>query len=230
MPKGFLPVRDQDLMLWAQSFAARIQQPPADGWLSPDRIAAFVQAFEDYAQALARCVPSEQSQSVTRAKNAARAVLRQRAGECSRIIQANPDVSDPQRIALGLSVRKPPTRIGRPDDIPTVEPTMEGRRLTVQLSTMLGRRRKPHGVAGARVYGCAGQRAAEDPTMWTLLGTTSTSVFRHDFSSDMPPGTPIWVAACWFNPRTECGPTSEPRQTWIQFGGPMLITSNLKAA
>jgi len=51
--------------------------------------------------------------------------------------------------------------------------------------------------------------ALDDMDAWTWRGNTSRTTTRIDFPGNTPPGSTVWVTACWFNMKSQSGPMAQ---------------------
>jgi hypothetical protein len=121
-------------------------------------------------------------------------------------------LTDQQRYDLSITIRANPTRIARPDSTPELMVlSMNARRLKLlaqRIDTLgLG---KPKGVAGVSVFYFIGERPAADAAQWTLLTNSSRARIDVLLPATVTPGTTVWLAARYFNPRSQAGPSSNP--------------------
>jgi hypothetical protein len=174
--------------------------------------------------------PVTRTRAAVAAKDDARAALRKLVGWMSRIIQGVASVSDAQKIELGLNVRKSYTRVARPASAPNLwVDSLRGSAFRVQLREPASNGRGlPPGVAGANLYYCVAEHQ-DGASAWTFAEATSRADLTVHLPASIPPGSRVWFAARWFNPRQETGPFSRPVGAWVQFGG-MPETVSLKAA
>ena len=86
-----------------------------------------------------------------------------------------------------------------------------------------GWRDKPFGVAGATIYVQVAEKPSQSMSEWASLGNFT----RPKLSLTLPtwlctPGSKIWLAACWYNPRGQAGPMSHTADLYLPGGGTML--------
>lgn len=88
----------------------------------------------------------------------------------------------------------------------------------------------PRDARMAMVIRYVGENPPRNRKDWGLLKSSTTTRFSARLDREYPPGTNVWVAACWTNSRGERGPWSEPVWTRIQFDGPLQSLTLSKAA
>lgn len=209
----FLPRREIELRNWSARFCAKIVAEPEAYGLTAELAAdyrvkndAFVAAF-DIANK-----PDTRTTGAVQAKNTAMRPLRKAARKLARIIHSRPDVSGEQKTNLGLTVRRPGGRVGRlprPGSAPWLRiEAIKGRRITLALSDPVQpfRRGLPVGVDMVMIMAYVGDRPPEDSAGWYSCGMTTKMKFVTTLPDHVPPGTPVWFAAIWQNPRGQMGP------------------------
>lgn len=157
MPVTYIPSTDGDFSTWSNNFSALITAAPTSYGLTASdgsALAALVTTWNAaYAAALSGATRGPFSVNV---KDTARANLTARARQLQAIIQANPGVTDSQKTALGLTVRKTlPTPIPAPTTSPLLQfiaatPLQHTLRFSDQATPAL--RAKPFGVLSLQLY------------------------------------------------------------------------------
>lgn len=232
--QSFLPSTDTGLLDWAANFGLKITATPAVFGLTPAQATAFEAFRLSYANLLAKVLdPAQRTQVIVSQKDEAKRALRNNASELSKIIQGQATVTDAMKIDLRLNVRKSPTPIPVPDEMPEMDIlSVTGRTVKARLhSATIEHRRKPNGVSGANLWTFVGETPPEELSGWLFQGTTTRTLFEIEFPVTVEQGSKVWLAAAWFNPRGQTGPVSDPVSTFIQYGGVTLTnTQNLKKA
>jgi hypothetical protein len=72
-------------------------------------------------------------------------------------------------------------------------------------------------VLGATILRHDGPTAPATLTGWTWHCNTGLTRLAIKFPP-LPPGTQVWLTACWFNTRFDQGPFSNPRHTHLGYG------------
>jgi len=138
--------------------------------------------------------------------------------------QSAANMTDAKRRALGITIRKSPTRHPVPRTFPTVE--LRSQRLnTVEFALRdsaqrEGRPRKPAGIRGATLYTHLGDHPPTTLSDWTVKGTTTKTVNEISMPDNTPFGATLWIAAAWLNTRLEHGPLGDPAS--VRLGGGIM--------
>jgi hypothetical protein len=222
MPRDFYPRREADIVRFTANFSAKINaDAPLYGLTEPAaaEYAVVQQAFAQ-AYAVAQC-PSTDSSSATAAKEAERVALERATRPLVRLIKANPNVTDEMRVNLGLPRQTQRRRhVPAPDAAPLLRVVKS---VAGAISVRLGdatsmRRGKPRDVCRAVVLGYIGENPPADPRQWSLAAIPSRATAQLHFNPNLPPGTKVWLTACWTNARQERGPLCEPVVTHLTYG------------
>jgi hypothetical protein len=230
MPRGFLPNPDAELLAWSMNFSSTINSDPESFGISPAAAANFAALLADYAAKLPACDPTLRTRYSVAVKNESREKLKIDARLLARIVYGTATVTDGQKLSLGLSVRGKPSPIPPPDDAPAISVVSVNAwtvklRLHDRASATSGG--KPPGVQGASIFSYAApptppgspiDTAPADLHDWTFQGNFGKTRIELNFPSKLPPGTKVWLAAFWFNPRSQGGPVSSPVATYLQGG------------
>jgi hypothetical protein len=237
VPKGFLPNSDTGLLRWSANFSSAINADPGSVGLTALLAANYASLHADFASKLAACDPNIRNKAGVVAKNTSRENLKNDARLLARLIYGTASVTDTQKASLGLNVRKNPTPIPRPENPPVIGiVSVRGWTVTIKLQDHASgdRRGKPPGVQGASVfsYSAPPGPAATPPAdlaEWTFEGNFGKTRIDLNFPSALPPGTTVWLAAFWFNPRAQAGPVCPPVSTNLQ-GGAVANSGSLALA
>ncbi len=219
--RGFLPQSEADLLIWSENFKMMISEAPTTYGLDAAKATAYSTTQEAFATAfqIARD-PSTRTRPNVAAKDAAKEELIAASRSIAKVVEGTPSVTDAQKIGLGLTVRKTPTPRPVPADAPTVEVmSVNFRSVMIRLhGDEPGRRGRPTDVAGASIFSFVGDTPNDDPKTWRFETSTTKMSATIDFGTDATPGTKVWVAAFWFNSKSEAGPLSRPASTLIGYG------------
>lgn len=219
------PSTDAGLLAWSLNFSTKISATPLVYGLSAALATGYATLHTAFATNLAACDPNERSKSLVAAKNDARTNLKTQARLLAKLVEGTATVTDAQKIELGLNVRKQPSPIPVPDAPPMVEVTDRiGTTVYIRLHDGSGRRAKPTGVAGARVYTYIGAAPPATVSEWFEEGQTTRGDVELDFDPETPAGTKVWITAAWYNPRGQLGPGCTPISTVIA-GGAMELAA-----
>jgi hypothetical protein len=212
---GFLPKTDPGLLAWSTNFATKISAGATAYGLTTANATTYSTAQTDFATKLtAATEPSTRGKATVQAKDISRATLVALSQQFARQVQGTMTVTDEQRLALGLTVRKTePTPQPPPADAPLVQVTkVAGRTINIKLidTTNPTRRGKPAGVAGASIFTHIGATPPAEITDWVFQGNTGRTTGSIDFPPTTAPGATVWVTAFWFNNRKASGPAADP--------------------
>lgn len=219
--RGFLPTTDSGLLTWSANFNQLISATPTTYGLTTVQASAYIAANDSYATALQTARdPGTRTRPSVAAKDAAREKLKTLARLYAKIVDATPSVTDAQKLSLGLTIRKRPTPIPAPGMSPIVEVlSVNGRAVMVRLhSDEPSRRGRPSEVAGAKIDSFVGENPSDDIEDWRYEDSTTKMVYEVTFAASVVPGTRVWIAAVWYNPKAEDGPLSQPTNAVIGYG------------
>jgi len=215
----FLPARESDLLEWTANFSLKINTMAAALGLTPLQAASYQAVNDSFAQAYRTAIdPVTRTPTAIVVKNTIKTELVELARSFAAIIQSHPETTDPQRVSLGLTVRRRDgVSIGRPPGKP--ELTMlstTGRRAKLKVFAIDEHRRaKPDGVAGAMVLAHVGEEPPLEPWDWCYCCTTTRQEFEVSFPPRIAPGAKVWLTAMWFNRKGQSGPAATPVSTRI---------------
>lgn len=233
MRTSYFPSTDNSLVAWGHNFSEKVMAWYSDLGISLEQAEQFALVQSEFAQAYMDARrPGVRIEANTVRKNEKRDAMKAAARLLVSTINGQASVSNEQRADLGLTVPKQKSKIPVPDVSPTiVVSAVTGHVVKIRVSNfeVLGRQRRPTGVAGANVFCFAGENPP-DPKEWKFMGNSSGRDFEIRVDPSIPPGTKIWLTACWYNPRGMNGPAAEPVFTYVQFGGTEVAMSVRKAA
>ncbi len=224
MRQSYFPSTDAGLLAWARNMSDRLSADYGAFGIDEQRSADFANLVEYYADAYqAANLPGIRSSAATTIKNQAREALKNAARLIVSIVRGQTDVSDAQKIELGITVPAPRRQaIPRPSHGPRLAITaMSGRTAQVRLTNaeLQAGRSKPPGIQGALIFVASGEQPpAPGAGEWKFHSGTSRTKSRVSFPANLPPGTKVWICAAWVNARKQLGPPSVPVETHIQFG------------
>ncbi len=150
--------------------------------------------------------------SATQDKDAKRKDLEDEIRAIATTVQANPAVTDAQKAALGVTVRK---GTKTPVSVPTTAPSFQRidtstraiLRLFIVDASTPDSRAKPAGVQGCEIREQIGGTAPTEPSAMAFLAIETRMPYRADFdAADV--GKTVWFALRWLNTRLEPGPWS----------------------
>jgi hypothetical protein len=216
-----VPKLDSELFPWSANFAKLAQERPEVYHLAPETVAQYVAAHEAYAAAYqAAANPKARSSSLVSARRAVKVQLLELARSLYGGIAASLDISDADKGAIGVNVRRPASPVPPPDVAPFMNiVSVAGNLVTVRLRDGVpGKRRRLPGAAYANLYTFVGENPPNNTRDWTYLGATAKTTHTIAFDMALPPGTVVWVTACWLNRRAQPGPPANPVSAYIEFG------------
>lgn len=215
----WLKKRESELVTWTFDFSTYISATPGAVGLTAAQAAAYNTLSDDFIAAYNAAVnPATASPAARQTKRDAKAALIASARELVGIIQKFPGTTNTQRVALGITVPEEKSPIPVPADAPVMDVastlgwTVEIRLHDASSPTNRGR---PNGVAGARIYSFVGPIAPADLNDWEFEGASTLTTIPVEFDVALAPGTKVWLTACWFNPRQQCGPGCAPVSAFI---------------
>lgn len=222
MAKDPFNVPEAEFRNVAANFNTKVGAAPTAYGLTAAQATALTGLFTAFDAAYEAAIdPATRTKGKIATKNEKRALLKENLRLLARIIQANPAVTDEQRIDLGLNVRDPvPSPINPPTEPPVLEIlSAAGRVLKVRLRPLGAETRgKPAGVQGASVFTHVGANPPADIADWKFEGSTSRTNFDVEFAPAVPAGSQVWLSAFWYNPRAQSGPACEPVCAYIAGG------------
>jgi hypothetical protein len=226
MRHDFIPGRQAELLTWSGNFSAHLSADPAGCGVSLQQAADYALLHENFAALFQQCAsPANRTPAGVVGKNLSKQKLIDAARALARLIHATASVSAERKSELGLAVRNPdPTPIARPDRAPAIDiVSVQGRTVSLRLHDSLPttRRGKPAGIAGTALFSFVGPNPPADPQRWHFELNTGRMSATITFDPALPPGTPIWLIACWFNPRQQRGPLGHAVNTFLAGGGSM---------
>lgn len=220
----FVPSTDDKLLTWSTTFKTILSADFAAYSFTSAQAAQYAAAHDAFAAAVAVvAVPSTRSKISIAAKESKKRDLVFLARGFGGMIQRNPGLSDEMKLAIGVTVRKPPT----PRPIPATKPKLTVDRVdgwTMELSaTEAGsarKNRKPKDAAGIMLFSCVGvgDIVPMDLSKYRFEGSSTRTVFTVQVDPTVAPGSPIYFVAFWFNSRQQSGPACAPVKTYVQYG------------
>jgi hypothetical protein len=226
MAKQVPPRAEAAFAAWSTPFSAQLTATPAAFSISPAQAStyaglhsAFIAAYEVTKDNSTRTPGS----IVT--KRAAQKSADDYARMLIGIIQKSPTTSDTQRTDLGINVPRARSPINPPTIIPTLDVLKRyGTSVEIRIHDGSESRGKPAGVAGASVYSFVGPVCPTDPAMFKSEGITTRMQTTIDFDPTLPPGTVVWITACFYSPRGQTGTACQPVST-VLAGGAMSLAA-----
>ena len=128
-------------------------------------------------------------------------------------LQSNPAITDAQKAALGITVRKTTkTSVGVPTSVPVMSRVDTSTRCILRLffadATTPDTKAKPPGVQGCEVREQIGGTAPTNPETMAFLAIETRAPYRADFeATDV--GKAVYFAFRWLNTKGQPGPWSQ---------------------
>ena len=228
MPSGssFVPNSDERLLNWSASFRDQIVATPTAFFTTAAIAAAYSLVHNAYATALATALnKTTRTESTVATKDACKRTLQIQARSLGGMIQKNVNVTDAQKLGLGITVRATPSPIPPPSSQPLVEViSVTGRTVSLRFKSTatIGKRGRPSGTAGLQVYSLVAAEPSQNPSDWTFCGTTSKTLMDVEFPATVAAGAQVWFVASWISPRLQTGPASNAVTTHLQYGNTVV--------
>ena len=217
-----VPTKDSALATFAPNFATIVTGAPTTYNLTAAQCTALTTASTNFLAAYnAVRADGMRSKSLTAAKNSARAALLLLLRPAYAQIAALTSVTDAQKIALGITVRKVPAPQPPPADAPAVNVVfVRGRtvRLRLRDAASTTRRGKPVGVASATILSYVGSTPPADLGAWRFEANVTHTLVDVTFSAATAPGAQVWFTVFWSNRKDQPGPACDPVGTYLQPG------------
>jgi hypothetical protein len=218
----FIPRRDANFASWSKTLSNQVSADFAELGV-PESLALELaeqttQFVDAYRLATSGATAGRLS---TLVKNQDRQRLEGTIRAVARLIRANPNTTAETLAQLQL---EPAGRGGALSDAPPEQPNLnieriDGRIVHIKLTEWgNGARRRPAGVPGATIFYHIGEDLPLNQTGWTWYRNTGATRLAVRFPV-VPPGTRVWLSACWFNTRFDPGPWSTPMTCHLGSGG-----------
>jgi len=214
-----IPTVASKLAPWSTIFRDVLVSQPGTYFVTPDEITelqGLTTSFLNAQSAVAN--PEARSGILIQARDEAQTNYYEFARPLYTRIQANPEISNENKVAAGVHVKdSTPT----PTPIPQYAPKLSIVRVdgnVVQLrveDSQVGSKTKPFGVKGASIYTFVGETPPDANGGWTLFGQSTRADFDLEFPGTLAAGTKVWIFATWFNTRNLQGPPCQPISTLL---------------
>lgn len=152
-------------------------------------------------------------EAATRDKDAKRAEVEAVMRRLAQKVQNNPAVTDAQKAAMGITIRKTTkTPVPPPTTVPTLARIDTSTRAILRLffvdSTTPDTKAKPAGAQGVEIREQIGGTAPTDPNTMAFLAIETRAPYRADFeATDV--GKTAYFALRWVNTKGQPGPWSQ---------------------
>jgi hypothetical protein len=218
-----VPTRDSALATFAPNFATILSGSPTTYNVTAAQCTTLTTASTNFVTAYNACrAEGMRSKSLTAAKEAAKAalllpLLRPMYAQ----VAALTSVTDAQKIALGITVRRHPAPQPAPSTAPAVNVVfVRGRtvRLRLRDAASTTRRGKPVGVASATILSYVGTTPPADLAGWRFEANVTHTLVDVSFAAATAPGAQVWFTVFWSNRKDQPGPACDPVGTYLQPG------------
>lgn len=209
----YLPGPDSNYLAWVQNFQAFVAANLAALNLTAPDLAPITAGMNDFDADLSDHIAAKNAAMAAKQnKDGSRRDLTADIRPLVRRIQANPNVTDAQRAAMGITV---PDSTNTPVGTPTTRPIASitlGQRLQHTLNfvdeTTPTRRAKPAGVIGVEVWAKVGTTppSGEGDLQFMRIDSSTPAVFNFN-AADGTKTAYYWTR--WVNAQGERGPWSE---------------------
>ena len=215
MSKDYIPDPDGDFNLWQGNFITYASANAAALGLLPADMATLTAQQTNWTTGLTNHVTAQNAaRAAADLKDNARIGLEETIRSLVRRIQANPNVTDDQRRALGITV-KDEVRTATTAKAAATRPigsvdTSERLRHTIRFSDEATptRRAKPEGVMGCEIWVKLGDPAPTDASQCVFLALDTASPYVADYEGKYA-GLKAHYMLRWVTSRGDKGPWSE---------------------
>lgn len=217
----YMPGKIAEQVSFSANFSQKISEPGFEVGLSPAQIAAFGTVNGTLQAAWSVADDPEQRTRVAVANlHTALRNMKAMVSDYVSIIQGNSTVTDGQKEALRITIRKThQTPIPAPETEPFIQlVSVKGRVVTIELRQEQNKRGRPKMVTGASIFTATGETAPFSYEGWQYNHQTSKTTTKIDFGPSETGGT-VWISAFWFNAKSQTGPASLPISVSLPAGG-----------
>lgn len=224
MPRDFFPRQEAMVLAWSSNFSQKLNADWSAYGVSEQQATAYQAVHDTFAAAykLSRD-NSTRTPAVVVAKNIALKALEAEARMLGRQVRGTATTTAAQRVLLGLG--QATEGKGSPIKPPALGPRVRIANVMINVVTIqlfnaesMSRVAKPRGAAGAYVFAFVGKQASSNIADWKFIASTTRATCEVTFPNDLPPGTMVWLCACWVSPTAERSPVSQPQATYLQYG------------
>lgn len=218
----FLPRRSAQMVTWSRNFDSVLNAQYESYGISQQVAELYSQLHAAFAEAFQRANDSSTNgDTAMLVKRETEAAARDYARKIGGQIRANPDVSDEQRVILGLRPRrKKPTKPQLPFKPPNLfMKHSAGRTVTIHLRDpeSPASRGMPKSAAQAMLYTYVGDTPPATLRAWRLAFSKSRATFKYTFSAKIPAGATVWFTAHWNTRTGQAGMAAAPVSTHVGF-------------
>jgi len=204
---------DSGFAAWSANFEALVAVNYASYGLTNGQATAYTTSNTAWQAAYAAAInPATRTPVTIAAKDTQRAATEALARQLAQIAKADPDTSDEDLVALGITVNKfPPTPVATPTSFPLLDflaATPGQHRLQWRDSDTPTTRRKPVGAVAMELWGNVGTEPAPTPEGAVFLGDYSKTPFVVDLEIE-DRGKTITYFGRWKTQTNLVGPWSD---------------------
>lgn len=220
-------------MAWGDNVAAHIQTEFAKYGLTSAQSVEFISCLTATKEAVA-----EASNTTTRthakilARNDQVKLFRKQAMKTVSVVRGFSGLTNELLADLNIAIM-PATRPSKPAPgfAPVVEKVrVEGHEVTVRIHGPGAGRARPEDVIGASIFSYVGPTAPTTAADYVFEGNTNQQLVTVTFPESVAPGSTVYIAAFYYNAKSENGPLSDPLPVTIQFGVTGASSEMLKKA
>ena len=222
MPGDYLDTTDQGTLDFATKFIAGVDDKPDAVGLTTAIMASYQAARDRYAAKLsaATAMLSRGPFSIAE-KDDAKAFLLVESRKIAMQAQNFSGMTDPMRVALGLTVR---SRGGRSVPPPAVSPVLTaesrpgGQVVVTMKNPEQGNRARPRGCTGCTLLSYVGPDLPQDPAAFQFQGSTSRRTTTLEFGANVAAGSCVWVTGYYYNAKGQSGRAAAPVCVTLEAG------------
>lgn len=210
----YIPAPEAEYDDWLTNLVTYASENREELGLTESHLAPLVTSFQEWQTASAEHKLAQTAADTAYQNKVDKRDLSQaQARTLVQILQANPKLTDAQRVALGITVRSSARSL---TPVPTTRPLprleQSGRlRHTIHFvdESTPTRRAKPKGVRGCQIWVYVGETPPPKPEEFQYLGTDTRTPYLNEFDPE-DGGEVAHYYLRWVNTKDEPGPWSDP--------------------
>jgi hypothetical protein len=227
MASEFPPPREAELVPFSENFKAKIAASPGDFSLTSAQASAYGTLHDDFIAKWDVCQdPTTKTKQAVELKDQAKNALLGNLRMLVKIVQNAPTTTNAERIELNIPERDfEPTPVPPPADAPMLTVvSVYGRNIRIKLDDASGAKRgRPISCQGAMVYSFVGANPPAGTDGWKLEGLVTRRSIIVEMAETVPPGSKVFLTACWYTERGLTGPACTPVATATGYEGAMPL-------
>jgi hypothetical protein len=231
--RDFIPGTIPGLVQWSNVFTFGVAAVPGPLGIGAPLVTALVTAQSDMASKVGLGTdPATRTAVSIDGMHTSIAIFKTLARKVAKLIHAQPDITNGQLAALGLTVPRGRAPVHAPTSHPGAEVVNRwASSVEVQFlnTAAANQRQKPRGCTGLNVYVAVGQLPA-DTSGWTFAGFFSRTRATIPFDPTLAAGTKVFICANWQTGRGETSPACSPIETTIDGTGMQMTSQGMKIA